>query len=105
MWFRESESKISDIFDNARAAAPCIALLDELIPLPWLIGQSTTVSKDKDTEKHASKEYMTKKAPSLDVVKDQAQDETEKKQLVVGLRKTTSAQNFRPAGGKAKENV
>ncbi|GJC95676.1 AAA family ATPase [Colletotrichum higginsianum] len=30
MWFGESESNIRDIFDKARAAAPCIVFLDEL---------------------------------------------------------------------------
>ncbi|KAM0278208.1 hypothetical protein ACHAQH_005323 [Verticillium albo-atrum] len=30
MWFGESESNIRDIFDKARAAAPCVVFLDEL---------------------------------------------------------------------------
>merc|ERR1712000_353239 len=30
MWFGESESNIRDIFDKARAAAPCVVFLDEM---------------------------------------------------------------------------
>merc|ERR1712232_207737 len=30
MWFGESESNVRDIFDKARAAAPCVVFLDEL---------------------------------------------------------------------------
>ncbi|KTW29920.1 cell division control protein 48 [Pneumocystis jirovecii RU7] len=30
MWFGESESNIRDVFDKARAAAPCVIFLDEL---------------------------------------------------------------------------
>lgn len=30
MWFGESESNVRDIFDKARAAAPCVMFFDEL---------------------------------------------------------------------------
>jgi transitional endoplasmic reticulum ATPase len=30
MWFGESEANVRDIFDKARAAAPCILFFDEL---------------------------------------------------------------------------
>lgn len=30
MWFGESESNVRDIFDKARAAAPCVLFFDEL---------------------------------------------------------------------------
>ena len=30
MWFGESEANVRDLFDKARAAAPCILFFDEL---------------------------------------------------------------------------
>ena len=30
MWFGESEANVRDIFDKARAAAPCVLFFDEL---------------------------------------------------------------------------
>ena len=30
MWFGESEANVRDVFDKARAAAPCVVFLDEL---------------------------------------------------------------------------
>lgn len=30
MWFGESEANVRDVFDKARAAAPCVMFFDEL---------------------------------------------------------------------------
>ena len=30
MWFGESEANVRDVFDKARAAAPCVLFFDEL---------------------------------------------------------------------------
>jgi transitional endoplasmic reticulum ATPase len=30
MWFGESESNVREVFDKARAAAPCVLFFDEL---------------------------------------------------------------------------
>ena len=30
MWFGESEANVRDMFDKARAAAPCVLFFDEL---------------------------------------------------------------------------
>jgi len=30
MWFGESEANVADVFDKARAAAPCVIFFDEL---------------------------------------------------------------------------
>jgi AAA+ superfamily predicted ATPase len=31
MWFGESEANVRDLFDKARAAAPCILFFDEVL--------------------------------------------------------------------------
>jgi transitional endoplasmic reticulum ATPase len=36
MWFGESEANVRDLFDKARAAAPCIVFLDEVRRIPFL---------------------------------------------------------------------
>merc|ERR1712054_76812 len=41
MWFGESESNIRDIFDKARAAAPCVVFLDELDSIAKARGASS----------------------------------------------------------------
>jgi len=41
MWFGESESNIRDVFDKARAAAPCVLFFDELDSIGVSRGMNT----------------------------------------------------------------
>jgi transitional endoplasmic reticulum ATPase len=50
MWFGESESNIRDIFDKARAAAPCVVFLDELDSIAKSRGGSDRVVNQLLTE-------------------------------------------------------
>ena len=38
MWFGESEANVRDVFDKARAAAPCVLLFDELDSIAKFVG-------------------------------------------------------------------
>jgi transitional endoplasmic reticulum ATPase len=40
MWFGESEANVRDIFDKARAAAPCVLFFDELDSIAVSRGRS-----------------------------------------------------------------
>ena len=40
MWFGESEANVRDIFDKARAAAPCVLFFDELDSIAVARGSS-----------------------------------------------------------------
>lgn len=41
MWFGESEANVRDVFDKARAAAPCVMFFDELDSIAQARGNSS----------------------------------------------------------------
>jgi transitional endoplasmic reticulum ATPase len=41
MWFGESEANVRDVFDKARAAAPCVMFFDELDSIAKARGRSS----------------------------------------------------------------
>ena len=54
MWFGESEANVRDVFDKARAAAPCVLFFDELDSFAKSRGGNI-----RDGEMEVCKEYYT----------------------------------------------
>ena len=49
MWFGESEANVRDVFDKARAAAPCVLFFDELDSIAKARGGSVGDGGESDT--------------------------------------------------------